>query len=199
MFNSRFDSWTRGVSFDIQGSALTADGFLCGSGLGGRVLVSRQMNPLNFAGLPFDARFFMRMQWLTAGTGGGQTDGYMTALEHGEVYGVPQSYGGVRRHAGQSVAGSIYARVAQGPVPLRVVMWQSFGYGPEASPMVLIPGDIAQVGTSWMQIGHIFALPNMNGKVIGSGGQDYLGFGVDIPSGYAPTLDLAYAEIELVG
>lgn len=204
MFNADFSDWPIENSaykvHDIQVNTVICPGFLCGSGAGGRVLVSRVGNPLNYPGLPFEARYFIRMQWLAAGTGEGQEDGWMTVLEHGECYGAPHSLGGVRRFAGQNVAASIYARCPNtpSPVPLRIVLWQSFGYGPEASPMVLMPGGYANVGQTWMQVGHQFSLPNMNGKVIGSGGGDYLGFGVDIPSGYAPTLDLCLANCEPV-
>lgn len=195
LFNGRFDFWSRGPSFTVQGASTTADGFLCGSGVGGSIDVSKQMIQLNTPVLPSDARFCMRMQWTAPGTMPSSPDGFMTVLEHGEVYGAPLSDGGVRRFAGRSVAASIYACVAQGPVPLRVIMWQSFGYGPEASPMVLLTGGVAQVESSWMQVGAIFNVPTLDGKVIGSGGQDYLGFGVDISSGYAPTLYLAYADV----
>lgn len=194
LYNASFEHWPLGTQFMLEDtSQRTAAGWLNGPGVGGRCHVSRQVNPIGSPGLPFDCRYYMRCQWLTPGYEPGD-DPWLTFLEYGQAHGAPPQ-GGVRQLAAKRVKHAVYLRVAAGNVPFRLIAWQSFGYGIDASPFIIVASPTIMVSApNWTPVETELLMPPLSSKNVGSGGEDYLGWGLEIPSYYGPVIDVALPD-----
>lgn len=202
MYNGRFESWSRGVHFlsPVSVGIVVADGWYVGPGQGGQVTVDQRTVPLGGeAGLPGEARFVMRVKWLQSYTPTPIPGLWTSLIEHGEPYhGGSSGFDklGVKDHAGKTVQVSIYAKVDEGAVAARILIWQSFGAGALNLPDVEIPlMPYTLITTDWTLITGQIVVPSIEGKAIELNGTDYFGFGLDLSGGAAPGLELACADI----
>lgn len=151
--------------------------------------------------VPF--RYYLSITWAAAYPLGedGTATGWSTILEHGEVFGAPHCHGGVRRWAGRRITISAWMRVGGGPVPVRPIVWQSFGAEPGMdgpSPPVFLVGTLAYLWPAWQRLTWTFDVPSVAQKAVSPDGNDYLGFGLQMPALYGPRLDIGGVAVDRV-
>jgi hypothetical protein len=88
--------------------------------------------------------------------------------------GFAQPIESVRSFAGQTVVFSFWARATSGTPKLGVRVQQNFGSGGSPSTAVNTYATVAAISTSWARYSVTVAVPSINGKTLGTSGDDRL-------------------------
>lgn len=156
IINGGFDVWQRGTTFNFSGASgqYTTDRFaFYTDGTSAAVTVSQQtFTPGTAPVASTEARFFVRINRTSAGTGGTYSN-FQQAIED------------VRSFAGQTVSLSFWAK-ADSSRTVTAFMNQDFGTGGSSS--VPTTSQSFSVTTSWQKFTATFTLPGVSGKTISS-------------------------------
>lgn len=106
-----------------------------------------------------------------------------------------QRYTGVQTFAGQAVVVSLYAKSPTASV-VNVYLDQDFGTG--GSPSTLVPTLIGQftLTTSWERYSGTITIPSLNGKTLGTNGDDALVLRLAFPNDVSATVDCVNMQIQ---
>jgi len=164
IINGTLDIWQRGTSFSLTAAGYTSDRWLV-SMAGGTTLVARQAlsttDPVTM-GAPGSTRFAMSLV-----NTGQSASSHFIALQ--------QRIENVGTLAGGPVTVSFYAKSASGTPKVGASLDQFFGTGGSPSASVLGDGQSVTINTVWTRYSLTLTLPDLTGKTLGTGGNDWLG------------------------
>lgn len=180
LINSNFDIWQRGTTFSTPATgAYNSDRFShIYDGSGSTFAISQQ--PFTLGGtapVPNEPTFFHRIAVTVAGTGGSFRY-HRQAIES------------VRSLAGKTASYSFWAK-ADAARSVTVQFVQNFGTGGSPSANVTTVGGTFSLTTAWQQFTGSVTIPSLSGKTLGSNGNDYLDFRLQLPINTAMTVDTA--------
>lgn len=180
LMNGDFDIWQRGANFiDAGPSAFyTSDRWFADPRSEVNCSVTRHSFALEETDVPDLPEFFLRYTLNTAAALGG----------------VQQRIEGVRTLAGQTATLTFYARTFASTATIRPRLSQNFAGG---SATILTEGDDTVLTGTFQKITQVFDVPDIDGKVIGTPGNDFLGviFAVLDDATYA--IDIAHVQFEV--
>jgi len=185
LINGNFDIWQRGTSMSTSGTSYQygpdrwhdiADG------TGGSRQWSRQSFTLGQSDIPGEPRYFARLEVTSAYSGS-------------SYHQVQQAIEGVRTLARKTVVVSGYIKSdASRDIPLKLV--QYFGTGGSPSSDVVTNLGTISVTTSWQRFEFTATLPSIEGKTIGTNGDDCLVLRFEAPVNTTFQLDFARIQLE---
>ncbi|OHV85808.1 hypothetical protein [Ensifer sp. LCM 4579] len=185
VINGDFDIWQRTASQIYAGSGagtFQADRWrLSGNMSGTTVTISRQNHILGQTDVPGNPKHFLRLDRTVTGS---NNTSMLQRIE------------GVRTLAGKQVTLTYYVKGTAGK-QIEVNRGQVFGSGgaPSASIADQIQAAVPLTG-AWVRQQHVFTLPSIAGKTLGSSGDDYLYIEFNIPAAQGnATLDLSHVSL----
>lgn len=181
IINGNFDFWQRASSLAITGSEYVADRWLSHEGTSGVATISRQLFSLGQTDVPNNPEYYMRHDQTTGGTGD---------------VGFEQRIEDVRTLNGQSLTVSFWAKVGSGSMDVTPKLVQNFGTTGSPSTSVITAESAISIDTLWKKYLVTFALPSINGKVLGSDNNDFLSIQLLTPVSTIFTLDVAQIQLE---
>ena len=182
IINGEFQIWQRGTSTTSDGYQ-TADRYQ-GSSQNGAATMSQQSFTIGQTDVPGEPKYYYRHNQTT------QATDYMPNIQH--------RIEGVRSLAGQRVTLSLYAKASKS-LALKTYIFQHFGSGGSPSSGVVVENSptIATLTTSWQKVTYTFDVDSINGKTIGSNGDDYLAVYLQFPTSDTYSVDLALLQLEV--
>ena len=182
IINGSFQVWQRGTSTTSDGYQ-TADRYQ-GSSQNGAATMSQQSFTIGQTSVPGEPQFYYRHNQTT------QATDYMPNIQH--------RIEGVRSLAGQRVTLSVYAKASKS-VALKTYIFQHFGSGGSPSAGVAVENSptIATLTTSWQRVTYTFDVDSINGKTLGTNGDDYLAVYLQFPMSDTYNVDLALLQLEV--
>ena len=182
IINGEFQIWQRGTSTTSDGYQ-TADRYQ-GSSQNGAATMSQQSFTIGQTDVPGEPKYYYRHNQTT------QATDYMPNIQH--------RIEGVRSLAGQRVTLSLYAKASKS-LALKTYIFQHFGSGGSPSSGVVVENSptIATLTTSWQKVTYTFDVDSINGKTIGSNGDDYLAVYLQFPMSDTYSVDLALLQLEV--
>lgn len=185
LINGNFDIWQRGSSLTTSDNSNHYGPdrwFDVVDGTPGTRGWSRQAFTLGQSDVPGEPRYFARLE--------------VTAAYSGSSYHqVQQAIEGVRTLAGRRVVVSGYIKSdASRDIPLKLV--QYFGTGGSPSSDVVTNLGTISVTTSWQRFEFTATLPSIEGKTIGTNGDDCLVLRFEAPVNITFQLDFARLQLE---
>lgn len=182
VINGNFDIWQRGITNTAPTvGAYIADRFRCDWNGNAGVNISRQTFVLGQSEVPNEPRYFLRWQQVTAGAGS-------------NIHKISQAIESVRSLAGKTATLTFWAK-ADTARQINVTLSQFLGTGSGGGETVTPVGSF-QLKTSWTRLSATVQLPTLAGKVLGSGGNDYLRLSFDLPLNVLQVIDLAQIQLE---
>lgn len=182
IINGNFDIWQRNTTFPVAtaGENYTADRWLANIGTtGNNSTISRQAFAAGQDIIPNEPAFWLRYA-VTAFVGG------TPSLE--------QRIEGVRTLSGKQMTLSFWAK-ADAARTVSGAFFQAFGSGIAPSATVQTAIGAFNLTNTWKKFTATVTLPSINGKTIGSNGDDCLQLVFALPSGIC-SIDLAQVQIE---
>lgn len=164
LINGNFDIWQRGTSTFTAPGVYTTDRWTQQFSGGTAALNKLTVTPADMlaAGGPEEIRNGVEIA--LGGTYSGP----------GAFYILTQRIENVGTFAGRPVTVSFYARCTSGTKKIGVGWNQAFGSGGSPSAQEFPPGAAVQVNTVWTRYSLTFTLPSINGKTLGTNGDDCL-------------------------
>lgn len=186
IINGAFDVWQEGNTFvNPVSTGYVADQWqVVWNGAGSTRTISRQSVPLSTTGLPNEGGYFLRFQQTGSGTIA-TFNNLQQQIEYCSTF------------AGKQVTFSFWAKSAS-PITISGFIGQYFGSGGSpSSTLFMLFGSGTNIQTSWTKYSFTFTLPSINGKTIGTDGNDSLLVGLSLPVNTLFTFDLALVQLEL--
>ena len=182
IINGDFQVWQRGTS-STSGGYQTADRWAAAFH-NGAATMSQQSFTLGQTDVPGEPKFYFRHNVTT------QSTNYMPNIQ--------QNIEGVRSLAGQTVTLSLYAKASKA-LELKTYIFQYFGSGGSPSSGVVVENStkIADLTTSWQRITYTFDVDSINGKTLGSNGNDSLQVYLQMPLSDTYSVDFALIQLEV--
>lgn len=188
--NEQFSFWSYGNNFSpvtSTGSQSETD-FVCNDWLYKRVSssytvnISQQTFPIDQTDVPGNPKYFFRYQCPSAPSGESNNSLY-------------QRYQGVQTFANQFITFSIYAESSSSST-IDVYLVQTFGTGgsPSADVVTLI-GEFDLTSSFSLYSGTV-KLPSLQGKNLGTNGDDALILRINFPNDVAATIDLCDVQMQ---
>lgn len=183
IINGAMQVWQRGTSKSLTTSDyFIADRWINYIGTAGAGTASQQAFTVGQTDVAGEPEFYLRHA---------QTTGASSAPN------IQHRIEGVRTGAGQSVTLSFYAKVASGTLTIDPIFRQYFGTGGSPSSAVdNTPTDIT-VTTSWQKFERTIVLASINGKTVGTDGNDAIQIRLQLPTSTTFTLDIAQVQLEV--
>jgi hypothetical protein len=186
LINASFAFWQEGTTFvnPITSSYVADQWQVVWDGAGSTRTISRQSVPLSTTGLPSEGGSFLRFQ--QTGTGTIATyNNLQQPIEYCSTF------------AGKQVTLSFWAK-SVAPITISGFIGQNFGTGGSPSSTVFTGfGTGTNIQTSWSKYSFTFNVPSINGKTIGTDGNDSLIVGLSLPVNTLFTFDIALVQFEL--
>lgn len=182
--NGGFDAWNNATSFATPASGTeTADNVIATyDGTIGAFTVSRQTFTLGQTDVPGGPKYYLRWDQSSAGSASSFRKLRMKIPRVGKL-------------ALENIIASIYAK-ADSARTVTAKLIQHFGTGGAPSAEVELASESWSVTTSWTQFDITALVANINGKTLGSAGDDGLILELGLPVNASMTLDFAMAQIE---
>lgn len=182
--NGGFDAWNNATSFATPASGTeTADNVIATyDGTIGAFTVSRQTFTLGQTDVPGGPKYYLRWNQSSAGSASSFRKLRMKIPRVGKL-------------ALENIIASIYAK-ADSARTVTAKLIQHFGTGGAPSAEVELASESWSVTTSWTQFDITALVANINGKTLGSAGDDGLILELRLPVNTSMTLDFAMAQIE---
>jgi hypothetical protein len=182
LINGEFQIWQRGTS-STSGGYQTADRWAAAFH-NGAATMSQQSFALGQTDVPGEPKFYFRHNVTT------QSTNYMPNIQ--------QNIEGVRSLAGQTVTLSLYAKASKA-LELKTYIFQHFGSGGSPSSGVVVENStkIADLTTSWQRITYTFDVDSINGKTLGTNGDDSLQVYLQMPLSDTYSVDFALIQLEV--
>jgi hypothetical protein len=186
IINGNFDIWQRGTSFSVTSvPTYTSDRWrLNYDGTGATRTLSRQTFTLGQTAVPGNPKYYLRWAQTVAGSGG-----TFNQLE--------QLFESVLTFAGQTVTVSFWAQAVTGTPTITVYSGQQFGSGGSPSTAVYPANSPTYtLSTSWQYFTWTTFIPSINGKTLGTNGDDNVSFAFRAPSNATGTWNIASVQVE---
>ena len=168
IINGAFDIWQRGTSTNVS-NTFAADRWL-NQNLGNNFTASRQTFPIGQTDVPFNPKYFYRMEVLSVANAA-----HYTVLT--------QRIEGVRTFAGKTVTLSFYAK-ADAPRYIAIEFEQFFGIdGSPSANVFTIGGTKVLLSSVWTRYSVQVQIPSIAGKTLGAGEKDFLGLNIWLNAG----------------
>lgn len=183
--NGGLDDWHNGTNFATPASGTETAGNLVATydGTIGAFTVSRQTFTLGQTDVPGGPKYFARWDQSSAGAASSFRRLRMK---------VPR----VGKYALETVIASIYAK-ADIARNVTAKLIQSFGTGGGPSAEVTLVTETWNLTTAWQMFDITSLVSNINGKTLGSAGDDGLILELGLPVNTSMTIDFAMGQIEL--
>lgn len=177
LINPGFAVAQRGTSFNVAINGYILDRWACFSSADGGTTaagtVSQQQFTLGQTAVPGEPQYFLRCTNTNTGT----------ALGINSYVALGQAIESVRTFARQIITVSFYAQSSIANRKIALEITQNFGSGGTPSAVASVARQIFTLTTNWAKYTATFTLPSLNGKALGTNGNDYLGIGIYLQAG----------------
>jgi len=178
IYNADFRLWSRGTSITVPGSG----GHICD---GWRVTkdgtVTTTASRETFSPSPNGSKYYMRVRR-------GISDAAQTFGR------IEQRIEGVETFAGREVTLSVWACVGSGTLSVSTRFDQIFGTGGSPSTTVGTSTGTLNLTTTWQKFEVTVTLPDITGKTLGTNGNDYLTWRIDLPT---TAFDIRVSQLQI--
>lgn len=188
--NPQFSIWSNTTSFPNIGQSLNSydyiadDWLFSRSNLNATVNISQSLFNLGQTDVPFNPIGYLHYECVNSGAGG-------------ETFKrIFQKYTNVQTFSLQEMIVGIYAKSSSNSA-VTVNIIQNFGTGGSPSATVITPIMIASLNSNWQQYSSEITIPSVIGKSLGTNGDDYIAFSLDLPLNQVSSLDFTNCQLTI--